>query len=138
MDVYIDNLSRKIKNFIKNEDYVIAGGYFMDLRNYGIELGNDVLVFLSSELTDIYRHSLIRVKEFSEDIDVKFVEDIKSKTFKLIEFMSDMPQNLNSEEKIDIFEMLKFIIYHGERLQYELGKRERSRFMRKRRLSDLE
>ena len=137
MDVYIDNISRKISTFIKNEGYLIAGEYFLDLRNYGIEIGNEMLVFLSSELSDIYRNSFLRVKEYGDESDSKFVEELKSKTFKLIEFMSDLPEKLNSEQLIEIFEMLKFIIYHGERLQYNWRKKERGRLLRKRRLSDL-
>ena len=136
-DVYIENISRKIRNYIKNDEYPIAGEYFMDLCHYGIEIGNDMLVFLSSELSDIYRNSLLRVKEYIGEIDVKFVEELKSKTFKLIEYMSDVPSELNSEKSIEIFEMLKFIIYHGERIQYELRKKERAQYISKRRLRDL-
>ena len=135
-DVYIENVSRKIIYFIKNEDYPIAGEYFIDLCHYGIEIGNEMLVFLSSELSDIYRNSLIRVKEYSDKSDDVFVEELKSKTFKLIEFISDMPEILNSEQLSEIFENLKFIIYHGERLQYDWRKKEAARFIRKRRLGD--
>lgn len=135
-DLYIENISRKIRDHITKEEYPIAGEYLMDLCHYGIEIGNDMLVFLSSELSDTYRNSLLRVKEFIDKIDVKFIEEIKSKTFKLIEYMSDVPSELNSEKSIEIIEMLKFIIYHGERIQYELTKRERARLMSKRRLRD--
>lgn len=134
-DVYIENISRKIIYFIKKEDYPIAGDYFMDLCHYGIEIGNEMLVFLSSELSDIYRNSLLRVKEYIDEIDVKFIEELKSKTFKLIEYMSDVPSELNSEKSIEIFEMLKFIVYHGERIQYEATKRERARLISKRHVS---
>lgn len=137
MDVYIENVSRKIRTFIKNEEYLIAGEYFWDLCHYGVEIENEMLVFLSSELSDIYRNSFLRVKEYGDESDPKFVEELKSKTFKLIEFMSDLPEKLNSEQLIEIFEMLKFIIYHGERLQYDWRKKERGRLLRKRRLSDL-
>ncbi len=133
-DLYIENISKKIKDHITKEEYPIAGDYFMDLCHYGIEIGNDTLVFLSSELSDIYRNSLIRVKEYIDESDVIFVEELKSRTFKLIEFISDMPEILNSEKSIEIFEMLKFIIYHGERLQYEWMKREQARVISKRRL----
>ncbi len=135
-DVYIENVSRKIIYFIKKEEYPIAGEYFLDLSHYGIEIENDVLVLLSSELSDIYRNSLLRVKEDIDKSDVIFVEELKSKTFKLIEFMSDVPSELNSEKSIEIFEMLKFIIYHGERIQYEWMKRERARLISRRRLID--
>lgn len=137
IDVYIENIARKIRDFIKKEEYLIAGEYFMDLCHYGIEIGNQMLVFLSSELGDIYRNSLLRVKEYGDESDVKFVEELKSETFKLIEFISDMPENLNSEKLIEIFKMLKFIIYHGERLQYEWRKKETARYIRKRRLRDV-
>ncbi len=136
-DVYIENISRKIRTSIKKEEYVMAGEYFMDLCHYGIEIENDLLVFLSSELSDIYRNSLIRVKEYSDESDVNFVEELKSRTYKLTEFISNMPDKLNSEKLIEIFEMLKFIIYQGERLQYDWRKKEVARYMSKRRLSDL-
>lgn len=136
MDVYVNNVLGKIRDFIKKERYIVAGEYFMDLCHYGIEIGNQALVFLSSELGDIYRNSLRRVKEYGEESDLNFVEQMKSETFKLIEFMSDMPPNLDSKNKEEIFEMLKFIIYHGERIQYELTKKEHGRILRKRRLSD--
>lgn len=134
-DVYIENISRKIIHFIKKEDYPIAGDYFMDLCHYGIEIGNEILVFLSSELCDIYRNCLLRVKENIDEIDVKFIEELKSKTFKLIEYMSDVPSELNREKSIEIFEILKFIVYHGERIQYEATKRERARLISKRHVS---
>lgn len=136
-DVYIENISIKIKTYIKEEKYLIAGDYFMDICHYGIEIGNEMLVFISSELSDIYRNSLMGFKEYSDESDVTFVEELKSRTYKLIEFISDMPEKLNSEKLIEIFEMLKFIIYHGERLQYFWRKKERTRYIRKRRLSDL-
>jgi len=136
-DVYIENISRKIKTYIKKDEYLIAGDYFMELCHYGIEIEKEILVFLSSELSDIYRNSLMGIKEYSNESDAKFVEELKSKTFKLIEFISDIPEKLNSEKVIEIFELLKFIVFHGERLQYNLRMRERARIMRKRRLSDL-
>jgi len=136
MDVYVNSVLEKIKGFINKKEYMIAGEYFMDLCHYGIEIEYQVLVFLSSELGDIYRNSLLRIKEYGNESDFKLVEQIKSETFKLIEFMSDMPPNLDNQNIEKIFEMLKFIIYHGEKIQYELNKRQRARVLRKRRLGD--
>lgn len=134
MDEYVTSILSKIRNFIKKEEYVIAGEYFMDLCHYGIEIEKPVMVFLSSELGDIYRNSLLRVKEYGNENDYKFVKQIETETFKLIEFMSDMPVSFESENKTLVFDMLKFIIYHGERIQYDLSKRERARLIQKRRL----
>lgn len=135
-DVFIKNVLRKIRTFIQNGEYLIAGNYFMDICHYGIEIENEMLVFLCSELSDIYRNSLTGVKEYGDESDITFIDELKSRTFKLIEFISDMPEKLNSEQLSEIFEMLKFIIYHGERLQYAWRKKETARFLRKRRLSD--
>ena len=137
-DVYIENVLKKIRTFIKNEEYLLAGNYFMDICHYGIEIENEMLVLLCSELSDIYRNSLTGVKEYGDESDFTFIDELKSRTFKLIEFISDMPEKLNSGQLSEIFEMLKFIIYHGERLQYDWRKKETARFIRKRRLSDLE
>lgn len=133
-DAYIENVSKKIVDLIKEEAYLIAGSYFMEMCHYGIEIRNELLVFLSSELSDIYRNSLIRVKEFGTISDKGVVDEIKLKTFKLIEFMCNIPDELSSEKKTEIFELLKFIIFHAERMQYETGKKDIAQSLYKRRL----
>ena len=42
MDVYVNNVLGKIRDFIKKERYIVAGEYFMDLCHYGIEIRNDM------------------------------------------------------------------------------------------------
>jgi len=136
-DVYIEKMTEKIKSHIKDGKFPIAGDYLMDLCHYGIEIENEILVFLASELSDIYRNSIARAKEYGDNSDIKFIDEIKLNTFLLLDFMLDLPVQLESEKIDEIFKLLVFIVYHGERIQYNVRKNQNALYLQKRRLGDL-
>lgn len=130
-DRYIENVLKKVRSFIESGEYFIAGQYFLNLSRYGTEIEDHILTTITSELSDIYRNSLGRVKEYKESIDNRIVADIKLRTQELIDFLLDKPNEISKEKKVELFDTMVFIIFNGEKIQYETSVLERARALKK-------
>lgn len=135
-DKYIENILKKIKSSIESGEYFIAGQHFLNLARYGTVIEDHILTTITSELADIYRNSLGRVKEYKESIDNRIVDEIKLRTQDLIDFLRDIPNEISKEKKIELFDTIIFIIFNGEKIQYETNVLESARALRKGRIRD--
>lgn len=130
-DKYIENTLKKIRSFIERGEYFVAGQYFLNLARYGTVIEDYILTTITSELADIYRNSLGRIKEYKESIDNRIVDEIKLRTQDLIDFLRDKPNEISKEKKIELFDTIIFIIFNGEKIQYETSVLERARALKK-------
>ncbi len=134
-DKYIENIMKKVSSAIESEKYFIAGQSLYLLTKYAIVIGDDTLVFLSSELADVFRNCFLRLKEFEKDIDKSIVSSIISTSKEMLNIIIHKKDDFDSDTKIKIFDDLTYIISNGERIQEELREIEESKNVRIRRFS---
>ncbi len=131
-DKYVVNVMKKIRYALDDEKYFLAGQGFFDLTKYGIIVGDDTLVFLASELSDVFRNSLLRTKEFEKDLDKDIISNILSNVKEILNTIAHKKESLDSDTKIKIFDALTYIISNAERIQAETIDLEDSKIIRRR------
>ncbi len=133
-DKYVEVIVEKINFALLDENYSLAGQNLYELTKYGIIIGDETLVFLASELSDVFRNSFLRIKEFEKNLDKTIITDILLKVRKILDIIADREENLDSETKIKIFDGLTFIISNAERIQAKTRELENSKSIKRRRL----
>ena len=116
-DKYIKNSIRKAFNYIDSKNYYLAGKIFIEISRYAIIINDKELTFIGSELADVYRSCFLRINEYEKKIDIGTVNSIIEKTKNLMNCFFDKERPLLPEDKIDIFDMLVYIIYNAEKIQ---------------------
>lgn len=116
-DKYIEKTIEKIKNLINEEKYHLIGEKFYDLTKYGIVIENRLLVFICSELTDVFRNLINVSKEYEKELEKNRINIVIESTKKLLNYLDLGEDSLKSEDKQDIFELLISIIYNSESIQ---------------------
>lgn len=131
-DIYVVNIIKKIRYYLEEERYFLVGQGFYNLTKYGIVIGDDILVFLTSELSDVFRNSLRRVKEFEKYMDKTIISNILSKVKEVLNTIVHKKESLDSDTKIEIFDALIYIISKAERIQAETIDLEDSKIVKRR------
>ncbi len=131
-DKYVVNLIEKIKNALDNKDYFLAGQELHDMIKYGVIIGDRVLIFLTSELSDVFRNCFLGVKEFQKLLDESIIKKILSNVKELLDLITHKEANLDNDDKIKIFDSLTYIISEAERIQLKTRDLEGSRAIRRR------
>ena len=131
-DKYVENVIKKVKYALDEEKYFYAGQSLYDLIKYGVIIGDDILVFLASELSDVFRNCFLRVKEFEKDLDKSIITDILYNVQELLDFIIHKETSLDSETKIKIFDTLIYIISNAERIQAQTRDLEESKIVKRR------
>ncbi len=113
-DKYVEVIVEKINSALLDENYSLAGQSLYELTKYGIIIKDETLVFLASELSDVFRNSFLRIKEFVRNIDKTIITDILLKVRKILDIIADKEENLDSETNIKIFAGVTFISINAE------------------------
>ncbi len=116
-DIYVEKTIEKIKALIQKEKYGLAGNRFYDLTKYGIVTENRLLILLSSELSDVFRHSIGKFKRFEKDLDKNKLNEVISSTNDLLKFLTMNEKSLKLEDKQEIFDLLLSTISNSESIQ---------------------
>jgi len=130
-DKYIVNLIKKIKNALDEEKYFLAGHDLHDMIKYGVIIEDPVLIFLTSELSDVFRNCFSGVKEFRKKLDESNINEILSNVKELLDLITHKEAILDNDTKIKIFDSLTYIISNAERIQLETTRFEGDRAIRR-------
>ena len=114
---YIENMIERIRDSIQKERYITVGNKFYMLEKYGIIVKNKLLVLLASELTDVFRNSLSDYKKSITEYDKGEITLVIESVFKLLEYLNQDFEDLNENQKAQIFDLLATTIYNAERIQ---------------------
>ena len=131
-DKYVVNVIKKIRYALEEEKYFLAGQGFYNLTKYGTVIGDDILVFLASELADVFKNSFLRIKEFEKALDNSLISNILSCVKELLNIIVHKKESLDSDTKIKIFDDLTYIISNAERIQAETRDLEDSKIVKRR------
>jgi len=131
-DKYVEYVIKKVKYALVEENYFHAGQSLYDLIKYGVIIGDDILAFLASELSDVFRNCFLSVKEFEKDLDKSIITNIVYKVQELLDFIIHKETSLDSETKIKIFDDIIYIISNAERIQVETRDLEGSKSVKRR------
>ncbi len=123
-DIYIDKNIQEIEKNINEKNFLIIGKRFRDLMHYGITLNNSNLVFLSSEIMDIFRNSLSRIEEFRKELDLTELEKMVISIKELLKFFKKKEEELDVQDKCMIYNLLAHIIYNSEKIQAHMDEIE--------------
>lgn len=117
---YISGMINQIAEFIKNDKFFIAGFKFYDLCKYGVVIEQELLVFICSELADVYRNCLEDYNLLENEGDSKIIEKIKSNTIHLMDYLRFDISELTDRQKVEIFDRLRDIIFLSETIQRKI------------------
>ena len=134
IDKYIERMLKSSKELIKSGDFFPAGDNLIKLARYGTVIDNPLLVFLSSELSDVFRNCFNGSKEFQKEIDLTLINDIIERVYELMDIMETNNEVIEDKLKIKIFNMLMYVISNAERIQLSIRDLETKRQFKRRRI----
>lgn len=119
-DKYISSMVARIKNYIDERDFYLAGSKFMELARYGIMVENDLLVTVCTELSDIFRNSIEEYDRYKKYVKESDLEKILENTDILLSYLNKDYESLSEEEKIKLLGLIVETTPIAERIQYNL------------------
>lgn len=119
-DKYISSMVSRIKRYLNEKDFYLAGSKFIELARYGIMVENDLLVTICTELSDIFRNSIEDYDRYKKHVKESEVEEILGNTNILLSYLSKDYKSLSKEERIELLDLIVGTTAIAEKIQYIL------------------